>query len=97
MGRINNALKTFIADIPDEKLSGFEDLNYVLYKDTNFTLFHEGPTTSDPGCHDIYIQANISSALRKEPKINLTKALVPTDVSWSPQQVRQALLSSAIM
>lgn len=42
MGRINNALKTFITGIPDEKLSGFEDLNYVLYKDTNFTLFHEG-------------------------------------------------------
>ncbi|KGO45725.1 hypothetical protein PEX1_105230 [Penicillium expansum] len=95
MGKTNSALNAFITGIPDDKLSGFKDIIYALYKDTNFTLVHEGPTTSYPQCHDIYIQANIDSALKKEAKINVAKALVPTDGLWSPQQIRQALLSSS--
>lgn len=42
MGKTNSALNAFITGIPDDKLSGFKDIIYALYKDTNFTLVHEG-------------------------------------------------------
>lgn len=41
MGQTKNALQTFIAGIPDDKLSGFKNVIYALYKDPNFTLIHE--------------------------------------------------------
>ncbi|KAJ5225133.1 hypothetical protein N7468_006358 [Penicillium chermesinum] len=97
MGKASKALKAFIVGIPDGKLSGFTSGEHTLYSDADFRLDNQGLTTGDPQYYNLHVQINNQttiSTLQREKGATIANTLVPTDGSWTPEQIRVALLAN---
>jgi len=73
MGKATKALKEFIENIPDSKLTGFSTAAGTIYKTTEFRLDMQGITTKKE--FNLQIQAN------KEAHITSVKGLAPKTVA----------------
>ncbi|KAM4054418.1 hypothetical protein HRG_012463 [Hirsutella rhossiliensis] len=97
MGKASKALKTFIEGIPDNKLQDITDGEHTIFKDTDFRLDMQGKTSGDPQSYNLQVQINNEttiSTLKKEKGKTVSTALVPIDGTWSPQEIRNKLISS---
>ncbi|KAJ5470345.1 hypothetical protein N7530_007702 [Penicillium desertorum] len=100
MGKGSKSLKDFIVGIPDGKLSGFTSGEHKLYSDINFRLDNQGLTTGHPQYYNLHVQINNQttiSTLQRAKGATVANTLVPTDWSWTPEQIRQALLANIII
>ncbi|KAH7041427.1 uncharacterized protein B0I36DRAFT_312828 [Microdochium trichocladiopsis] len=93
-----NVLLEFIESIPTHKMEGLPFTQTTLYSTSNYRLDMQGMTSGDPQFHNLQIQANkqstITSIRKLAPKTVAGEVLVPTDGSWTGEDVRQALLNT---
>ncbi|CAF9916954.1 MAG: hypothetical protein HETSPECPRED_003057 [Heterodermia speciosa] len=99
MGKGRKALKDFIGNIPEEKLTDFPSNNGAcIYKDTNFRMDMQSITTDEPKKYNIQIQINSEttvSTLKKLAPSTMVTILPPVDEPrWTAEQTRQALLDN---
>ncbi|KAK5938761.1 hypothetical protein PMZ80_008953 [Knufia obscura] len=106
MPKYAKALKEFIEDLPDSKLTGLPtkpNTNIVKDKQTKwgFRLDMQCMTSGEPKRHNLQVQLNNEnkwgSATNKIKGMSVTDAvLVPYDDPWDPETIRQALLAKMI-
>ncbi|KAJ1713090.1 hypothetical protein AFGD_005267 [Aspergillus flavus] len=100
MGKATSALTAFIENIPDGKISGYTSGEHTLHRDTNFRLDNQGLTTGDPQYYNLQVQINNQttiSTLKRVKGETVAHTLVPADGSWTPEQIRQALLANTLI
>ncbi|OCL02705.1 hypothetical protein AOQ84DRAFT_304172 [Glonium stellatum] len=85
MGQNTKRVHRWIDNIPDIKLEGGMGSN-TLYKTKDLRLDNQGVLQVNCGC-------TITSLKRLAPG-TIADCLVPTDDSWSAQQIRDALKES---
>ncbi|EAT91100.1 hypothetical protein SNOG_01451 [Parastagonospora nodorum SN15] len=85
MGKNTKFVAAFIDDISDSKLSGFPSQATTIAKDQDFRLDMQGVQINN--------QTRITSLKKAAPR-TVAHVLVPTDDSWTPQQIKDALTNS---
>ncbi|KAF5724335.1 hypothetical protein FMUND_933 [Fusarium mundagurra] len=95
MGKASKELKQFINEIPDSCLNALPDNAGTIRKTTDFRLDMQGMTTD--GKHNIQVQVTISTLKKVAPKTVAGPALVPSDGSWTPADIRADLLAKILI
>ncbi|KAJ4129734.1 hypothetical protein NW754_004018 [Fusarium falciforme] len=97
MGKGGKALKNFIESIPDDKINGFTDGEHALYSNTHYRLDNRGLASGDPKIHNLQVRVNREttiSTLKREAGKTVATALVPKAGDWTPDMIRDELLSN---
>ncbi|CAL1709018.1 unnamed protein product [Somion occarium] len=93
MGKADKAFKTFVNNIPNDKLTSLPDATQTLYRDVDFRLDMQGMTADKPPRHNLQVQINnsttISTLKKQAPK---TVSMYHASKSDTPAVIRQGLL-----